>query len=161
MSLHPNPHKQLTARVTKAAGFTLIEVMITVAIVGILATIAVPSYNEYIRRGQLPEAFTNLSDYRVKLEQYYQDHRNYGTAVCADGAPVPAWSNFAPAGAQRFTFQCVLSNGGQGYTLTAIGSSGQATGHEYTLTAENAKATTKFKGQAVNKTCWASKAGDC
>ena len=54
---------------TPARGFTLIEVMIVVAIVAILATIAMPSYRDYLRRGQVPEAMTYLSDYRVKLEQ--------------------------------------------------------------------------------------------
>ena len=64
-----------------ASGFTLIEVMITVAIVAILGSIALPAYFDYVRRGQLPEAFSNLADYRVKMEQYYQDNRNYGTTT--------------------------------------------------------------------------------
>ena len=61
-------------------GFTLIEVMIVVAIVAILAAVALPAYGDYVRRGQLPEAFSGMADLRVKLEQYYQDNRSYGTS---------------------------------------------------------------------------------
>jgi len=129
-------------------GFTLIEVMVTVAIVGILAGIAIPAYSDYVRRGQLPEAFGALSDYRVKMEQYYQDNRNYGVAGCADVNP-PSWNGFA---AQKyFTFDCRLLGGGQQYTITATGATGGARGHTYTLTttdALNPKHTTSFKGAA-------------
>jgi type IV pilus assembly protein PilE len=142
-----------------AHGFTLIEVMIVVAIVAILAAVALPSYNDYVRRGTLPEAFSTLSDYRVKLEQYYQDKRNYGTGgECADGAAGPI--QVSPSG-NHFTFACALTNGGQGYVLTATGSAGRATGHVYTITSNNAKATTLFKGASVAKPCWLVKGGEC
>ncbi len=75
-------------------GFTLIELMIIVAIVSILAAVALPAYGDYVRRGQLPEAFAGMSDLRVKMEQYYQDNRNYGTngGNCADVGP-PSWAD--------------------------------------------------------------------
>ncbi len=142
-------------------GFTLIEVMITVAIVAILSAVAVPAYSDYIRRGQLPEAFTNLSDYRVKMEQYYQDNRNYGTANCADVAAGPAWANFVPGNAKYFTYACLLTNGGQGYLIAATGSSGRATGHDYTVNESNAQTTSAFKGAAVAKTCWVARGDEC
>ncbi len=72
----------------RMAGFTLIEVMIVVAIIAILASIALPSYNDYVRRGQIQEAFGYLSDSRVKMEQYFQDNRNYGTASPGACPPV-------------------------------------------------------------------------
>ncbi|HEX6706289.1 MAG TPA: type IV pilin protein [Albitalea sp.] len=143
-------------------GFTLIEVMIVVGIVAILAGLAVPAYSDYIRRGQLQEAFSFMSDYRVKMEQFYQDNRNYGSAAtCAQvGGATPSWGSFAP-GSRYFTFACALTNAGQGYTITATGSTGRATGHAFTVDATNARRTTQFKGVASTKTCWLVKGDEC
>lgn len=156
-----------TRRARGTRGFTLIEVMITVAIVAILAAVALPSYNDYIRRGQLPEAFAGMSDLRVKMEQYYQDNRQYGTSGgnCADVAP-PTWAAGTPtltySGAQFFVFTCAVTNGGQGYTITATGNAGtRADGHVYTINQANQRATTQFKGSAVASACWLTKGGEC
>jgi type IV pilus assembly protein PilE len=155
---------RVAARVIARRGFTLIELMITVAIVAILAAVALPAYGEYVRRGQLPEAFAGMSDLRVKLEQYYQDNRNYGGGQCADAGP-PSWSDgsggLTYAGSQYFTFTCALSGSGQGYTVTATGSSGRAIGHTYTITHANVRATTEFKGEGSNKACWLSGGSEC
>jgi type IV pilus assembly protein PilE len=157
-------HRQPWPRHTAQRGFTLIELMITVAIVAILAAVALPAYGDYVRRGQLPEAFAGMSDLRVKMEQYYQDNRNYGAAQCADSGP-PSWSDGAGAltysGSQFFTFACARTNGGQGYTITATGSTGRAVGHTYTITHANVRATTLFKGDVVTAGCWMSKGGEC
>ncbi len=132
-------------------GFTLIEVMIVVAIVAILATVAFPAYTDYLRRGQIPEAFTTLSGYQVKLEQYYQDNRKYGAATCG---------SIPPAG-KYFTFSCTLTNGGQNFELKATGNVGRAKGYDYTVNDAGQKFTKKFADVDVNKTCWAVKSGDC
>jgi type IV pilus assembly protein PilE len=133
--------------------------MITVAIIAILAAVALPSYTDYLRRGQLPAAFTALSDYRVKMEQYYQDNRNYGMAACADTNP-PAWNTFAPQG--HFTLGCAVAAGGQAFTLTATGAVGAARGHVYTLNSSNVQGTTSFKGVAVSgRSCWLVTGNEC
>jgi type IV pilus assembly protein PilE len=154
----------------KVRGFTLIEVMITVAIVAILAAVALPAYGDYVRRGQLPEAFSTLSDLRVKMEQYYQDNRRYGTsgANCAD-ANTPAWAtntpNLTPASADYFDFSCALGAGtDQRYTLTATGRAGtRAFNHIYTIDETGLKQTTRYNGvdQAPALRCWAQKGPQC
>lgn len=149
-------------RLHRSAGFTLIEVMITVAIIGILAAVAMPAYTDYLRRAQLPEAFAALADYRVKLEQYFQDFRNYGKAdgdPCANGTNAPAWNNFVPSNRKYFTYSCTVV--GTGYLLTATGSAGRAVGHTYTLDHNNNQKTTKFKGATVDKSCWLIKGQEC
>jgi type IV pilus assembly protein PilE len=150
------------------SGFTLIEMMVTVAIVAILASIALPSYTDYIRRGQVTEAFNHLADYRVKLEQYFQDNRNYGNTdggACATNAAA-TWGNFAPGTAKYFDFACIASgasgSGTNAYLVTATGRAGtNAAGHVYTLNQANVQRTTQFKGAASTKNCWLIKGAEC
>jgi type IV pilus assembly protein PilE len=160
-----NPMKQLSDlsrhnRPRAHRGFTLIELMIVVAIVAILASIGIPSYNDYIRRSQVAEAGVYLSDYRIKAEQYFQDYKNYGTASCFDGANAPSWATLSSTKAKNFTFTCLL-NGTVGYTLTATGSANQAVGHTYAIDQSNAQTTTSFKGGSVAKSCWLFKGNEC
>ncbi len=148
----------------RSGGFTLIELMVTIAIVAIISSVAIPAYTDYVRRGQLPESFTQLSDYRIKMEQYYQDNRNYGTAACADIAAGPTWANFSPTNKKYFNYACALPVTvpvGQQYTITATGSAGAAVGHVYTVNQSGTQTTTSFKGSAVAKTCWAAKGDEC
>lgn len=148
---------------TQQLGFTLIEVMITVAIVGILAAVALPSYNSYLRRGELPEAFNQLSTFRVQMEQYYLDNRNYGSSdTCGRQSDGTSLVVTPTAPNLHFTYSCDLTNSGQGYTLTATGSASRTTGYDYTLNQANAKVTTNFAGTAQSgKNCWLVKGSEC
>lgn len=131
-------------------GFTLIELMVTVAIIGILASIAVPNYSDYVTRGKLVEAQTALSDGRVKMEQYFQDNRVYGCA----GMPTPTLKYFA--------LSCAVPAGGQSFTLTATGNA-SASGFVYTIDDGNNKSTTSVPaGWTAKNTCWiTNKGGVC
>jgi type IV pilus assembly protein PilE len=80
-------------------GFTIIELMIAVAIVAILAGIALPSYTQYITRSKIQEATSALLATRVKMEQWYQDNRAYpttcGATTTATQLAVPTLKHFA------------------------------------------------------------------
>ena len=152
---------------SRHAGFTLIELMITVAIVGILAAVAMPSYKNYIRRGQQPEAFNTLSDYRTKMEQYYQDNHNYGgsATTCADNAAAASWNTF-PKSLKYFKYTCVPDTTAgdttqQSYTITATGISGLVTGDIYTINQNGDRQTTVFRGGSVSAACWLSSTATC
>ena len=67
----------------QARGFTLIELMIALAVAAILAAVAFPAYTDYVVRSKLTEAHTHLSDLRVKMEQRFQDARTYAGGPCA------------------------------------------------------------------------------
>jgi type IV pilus assembly protein PilE len=140
-------------------GFTLLELMITVAIVAILASIALPVYNDYITRGKLVEAHAALGAQRVRMEQYYQDLRTY-TGACDAGtvATVSDTQHFELVG------HCDITAGGQGYLLHAIGKAGtDVEGFEFTVNEANQRATVSAKtGWTANATCWVrNKGGEC
>lgn len=128
-------------------GFTLIELMVVVAIIGILATIALPAYTDYVKRGKAAEATSTLANLRVQIEQYYQDNRTYVGFACN---PTQKY----------FTYSCTTQTA-TAYTLNAAGKSSEEMGSfEFTLNQANAR-TSKFDG-TTGATCWlTSKGGSC
>lgn len=115
-------------------GFTLMEVMVVVAIIGILSAIALPMYTDYLTRGKLAEANSTLANLRVQMEQYYQDNRNYGVGT-ACGIAMPTM--------RYFTYTCVANNSGQGFTATASGISAEGLNQfVYTVDEANSRLTT-------------------
>jgi len=142
-----------------ARGFTLIELMITIAVVAILSAIALPSYTSYVARGKITDGLASLADYRIRMEQYFQDNRNYGAANSACPVALPT--------SPYFTFSCTTGSttptGSYTATATSIsGTLGAATGdYTYTLNETNTKSTTKFKGSSVTKSCWIIRGGEC
>ena len=69
-------------------GFTLIELMVVVGLVAILTAIAMPSYTDYIKRGQIVDGIVPLADMGGKMEQFFQDHRTY-VGACTAGTVAP------------------------------------------------------------------------
>jgi type IV pilus assembly protein PilE len=137
-------------------GFTLIELMIVVVIIGLLASVAIPMYGDYVTRGRLVEAMSALSDGRARMEQFFQDNRDYSAATLqANGCPS---GQIMPADTANFTYTCAgLST--TAYTLTATGT-GSVTGFVYTLNQTNTRSTTSVpSGWTAATDCWVVKKG--
>ena len=139
-----------------AGGFTLVELMVVVAIIGILTTIALPAYTEFVQRGKAAEATSTLADLRVKMEQYYQDNRTY---VGAD-LLVPGPCSPPPANVKYFAYAC-NNLGDTTYNIVANGVAAQKMGSfDFTINQANVKSST-FNGH-TGATCWLnSKNGSC
>ena len=148
-------------RYQRDGGYTLIEVMVTVVIVGILAAIALPSYSDYVQRSKISEAITNLSDMRTRLEQYFLDNRAYPTSCVASGAVAPQINK--PPAQKYFAISCAFGTPTT-YTITATGvpAEGMAAAFVYTIDQSNVRTSTGPSGTYHSTNCWAvRKNGDC
>jgi type IV pilus assembly protein PilE len=152
-------------RSKRMPGFTMIELMITLAIVGILASIALPMYFESVTRSKITDGLAKLGSYQGKMWDYYNDHAStfvnpplsttcglgaapvnpddYFTITC--GPPVPTDSTFT-------------------VVATGIAAKGMG-GFTYSITQTNAKSTVSVPAgwslPAPNN-CWATrKDGSC
>ncbi|MDP2792886.1 MAG: prepilin-type N-terminal cleavage/methylation domain-containing protein [Sulfurisoma sp.] len=151
---------QLSDRISR--GFTLIELMIVVVIIGILAAIAIPNYNDYVRNAKMAEATATLLQYRTFMEQYYQDMRGYGvTAQTACGVP-PTDARIANLNLRYFTPTCAVPNTAtpglpQTYLITMTGISDLSC-HVFTITEQNTRRYSYNAGAAV---AWPSSIARC
>ncbi len=135
-------------------GFTLIEIMITVAIIGILAAIAIPNYRDYVTRGRIVQASSGMSDARIRTEQYFQDNRAYPTA-CKTSAP--GATEILVQSPEFFDITCTLA--AQTYTVTATGNGGMA-GFTYTIDNTGLK-TSAFSGSGASAGWTAASPNNC
>ncbi|MBK7954741.1 MAG: prepilin-type N-terminal cleavage/methylation domain-containing protein [Candidatus Accumulibacter sp.] len=145
----------------RQAGFTLIEVMIVVIIIGILTAIAVPSYTDYLVRSRITHATSGLAAWRVRMEQFFQDNHTYADADAEPAIDGCAITLPAAVDSSYFDFSCSNLTATT-YLLTATGKSSM-TGFIYTVTEGNAKKTTGVRtGWTTSDSCWVtSKGGGC
>jgi type IV pilus assembly protein PilE len=130
----------------RSAGFTLLELMIVVVIVGILAAIALPSYADYVKRGQIQDGTTALSDGAVKMEQFFQDSANHSYA----GGPCPATTQF-------FTYACPdTATPALTFLITATGKD-NLTGFTYSIDQAGVRRSTTPWGNS--NICWVIRKG--
>jgi len=128
-----------------ARGFSLIELMVVVAIAAILASLAMPSYRDYVRRGAMAEVIAELGSGRVVAEQYFLDNRTYVGMPC-------------PAGTRDFAIVCnnPAAPTATAYRITATGS-GNMAGFVLTINEANLRTTA---GPWGTGNCWIRRKGD-
>ncbi len=158
-----------------AKGFTLIELMITVAIIGCLAAISVPPYQDYITRAKLNEAFTTLLTQRALEERYFQDHRFYtsslGPGPLTPLSPCELINAAPPDSNANFTYRCLItttfSPTGSSSTTFGIDAIGQnrMSGFAFTINNRNTQQTLSLPAKWGGTTaipagnCWVKRKG--
>jgi len=133
------------------AGFSLVELMVALAIAAVIAAFALPAYRNHALRSYLPEMSSSLQLSALRLEQYYQDHRSYlkGTDC---GVTLPS--------SEHFAYTCASPEDGQSFLITATGLAAMA---EFSYTINHQGQTrTVLLPERWGKTpsnCWVMKPG--
>jgi type IV pilus assembly protein PilE len=134
-------------------GFTLIELMVTVAIVGILTAVALPAYGDYVTRSRLTEAFTALAGAQPSAEQFWANNRNYQDAT----------NSYVPSATANFTYS--LSGATTSTYLITANGIGKMNGFVFSIAQDGTRSTLALpQGWTVPNpnSCWTNnKGGAC
>jgi len=140
-----------------ARGFTALEVLVAVTIVGVLASLVVPSYGTYMARSRVLDAAMRLGDQRARMEQYFLDRRSYVDAAGSCGA-----TPLASGAGDAFDVACSATT--STYRVTATGrAAGGMAGFAYTVDETGARATVSVpQGWTRTIDCWTARPdGSC
>jgi type IV pilus assembly protein PilE len=125
-------------------GFSLIELMIAVVIVAILASVAYPSYQDYMRRGPRAEAQAHMMDIAGRQGQFLIDNRAYAETAATLGVTTPATVS------AKYTIAIAAGDTPPTFTVTATPTGDQANDKCGTLTLNN----TGAKTASGTGSCW-------
>lgn len=142
----------------QSRGFTLLELMVTMIIIGVLAAIALPMYKDNITKSKFGDATSALSTRRVQAEQYFQDNRTYANI----GDFVNQACVADTTSSQNFDFACTTQTA-TNYTIQATGKGGMA-GFSFSIDDANVRKTVAVaSGWTVpSGNCWITgKGGSC
>jgi type IV pilus assembly protein PilE len=156
-------------------GFTLIELMVVIAILSILAAIAIPNYTKYVLRSETTEGTTALANAKIQMEQYFQDNRTYCSDNTCSPTTCPTTVQSQWPTSKFFTFSCsnIVGNTTTGidpatcaaigncdtYQLTATGiATSPMAGYVYTVNQANIRSSTFSNGATA--ACWLASPGN-
>ena len=97
----------------KKNGFSLIELVVTVGIIGILAGIAIPAYSAYVKRANRSDATRTMTVDAQALERCYSQTFTYGTCVGGAVGPLPSSQGY-------YNVTIAVTAAPAGYTITAV-----------------------------------------
>lgn len=135
------------------AGFTLIELLVVIAIVGILASIAIPSYQEYIARAKRAEATAALMENAQFMEQWFTTNGYYSTALDNNTAPALKVSQLPHDGGTA-TYEITATVTNTTYTLTATRANSMADDACGNFTLTQAGVQGVSGGSKTGAECW-------
>jgi type IV pilus assembly protein PilE len=128
----------------KNKGFSLIELMMVVAIIGILSAVAYPSYQDYVRKARRADAQQFMMNLAQLNQRYFTDNRAYTATVATLSAVPTSVSNF-------YTISITLQDGPPAsFTVSAVPKAAQATDSCGTLSLSGAN----VKSSSAGSNCW-------
>jgi type IV pilus assembly protein PilE len=126
----------MSNRVRKGQGFTLIELMTAIVIIAILAAVAIPSYQQYIVRGNRAAAQSQMLDIANRQQQIFLANRAYSSKTAFEAAGYALPNDVS----SRYTYDIALSTGAVPFfMITFRPTGGQASDGDLVITSEGVK----------------------